>query len=178
MGVGYLIVTKNDLIADDAYLDILNPDLAHIQVSITHTDDALCKRVEPGAPLPEARIKAVEKLASKGFDVQVRLSPFVPEFVDLDVINSIECDKILVEFLRVNAWIEKWLTNIGSGVDLSEYSRYHAGYKHLPLERKKELLGLITGFKEVSVCEDVDTDWEYWRANVNHNPEDCCNLNV
>lgn len=30
--------------------------------------------------------------------------------------------------------------------------------------------------KEVSVCEDVPDHFEWWRDNVNANPDDCCNL--
>lgn len=60
---------------------------------------------------PSRRIKAIEKLWAEGFDVQLRLSPFIPEFVktgvlDLDIINAVKCDKILIEFLRVNAWVK------------------------------------------------------------------------
>lgn len=176
MNVGYLIVTKSSLIADDEYLSVLNPDLAHIQVSITSTDSELSKKVEPGAPLPRERIKAIERLQDAGFDVQVRLSPFIPEFVDLDKINAIKCDKILVEFLRINSWIRKWLTNIDCGIDLSIYSESSGGYNHIPLPGKRKLLSGITGFKEVSVCEDVESHQNWWKAHVNANPDDCCNL--
>ena len=174
--VHYLIVTKSDLVAAPEYLAAMDRRLAHIQVSITSTRDEISRRLEPGAPLPAARIAAVEKLAAEGFDVSVRLSPFVPEFVDLEKINGIACDKILVEFPRVNAWIEKWLANLGA--DLSQHTRFSSGYKHLPLNRKRGLLAGITGYPQVSVCEDVPEDWDFWHDNVNHNPDDCCNLNL
>ena len=167
--VHYLIVTKGAIIKD--YTDVLDPKLAHIQVSITSTSPAISKRIEPGASLPEERIRAVEAL--KGYDISVRLSPYIPEFVDMDVINAIDCDKILVEFLRVNTWIEKWL---GNYVDLRPWTLTHGGYKHLPLSKKRELIAKVTGFKEVSVCEDVPEHWEFWRTHLNANPEDCCNL--
>lgn len=176
MGVGYLIVTKNALVADEEYMKIYDPALCHIQVSITCTSDEMSKKIEPGASLPEERIAAVEKLQKAGFDVQVRLSPYVPKFVGVERINRIECDKILVEFLRVNTWIKRWLTNLNAGVDMDSYCQYSAGYSHLPLETKVLLLDKITGFKEVSVCEDVENHWEYWKKHVNANPEDCCNL--
>lgn len=41
-------------------------------------------------------MKAIEKLQKAGFDVSIRLSPYLPQFVDLSVINGIKCDKILV----------------------------------------------------------------------------------
>lgn len=40
-GIEYLIVTKSDLVAD--YMDVLDQDLAHIQVTVTTTDDELSK---------------------------------------------------------------------------------------------------------------------------------------
>lgn len=178
MGVGYLIVTKNDLVADQEYIAAMDKRLAHIQVSVTSTDAQLSKRVEPGAPSPYERIKAIETLQGEGFDVSVRLSPLVPEWVDLDVINAIRCDKILVEFLRVNSWIRKWLANLDAGVDLSVYCEHNAGYDHLPLAGKRALLAGIKGFAEVTVCEDVEGHQAWWKTHVNANPDDCCNLRI
>lgn len=100
-GVGYLIVTKSAQVAEDRYMKIMDKCLAHIQVSVTTTDAAISRRYER-ANLPEQRIRAIEKLQEHGFDVSVRLSPFIPEFIDFTRLNAIRCDKILVEFLRVN----------------------------------------------------------------------------
>ena len=41
--------------------------------------------------------------------MSVRLSPFIPEFVDFDRLAEIKCDKLLVEFLRVNTWVKSGL---------------------------------------------------------------------
>ena len=41
---------------------------------------------------------------------------------------------------------------------------------------KKELLKNITGFKYISVCEDEDEAYKYFKENFNPNPDDCCNL--
>lgn len=161
-GIGYLIVTKSDLICK--YMDVLDKQLAHIQISITF---APCEK----AVSMERRIRAVEKLHAAGFDVAVRLSPYVPQFVDFDRLNSIKCDKIIVEFLRVNHWIKTWLP-----LDYSEYTVKQSGYEHLPLSKKIEYLSRVTGFDEVSVCEDVTEHFEYWKEAVNYNKADCCNL--
>lgn len=163
-GIGYLIVTKSDLICD--YMSILDKQLAHIQISVTF---APCEK----AVSTERRIKAVETLYAADFDVAVRLSPFVPQFVDFDRLNSIRCNKIIVEFLRVNHWIKKWLP-----LDYSEYTVKQSGYQHLPLSRKIEYLAKVTGFDEVSVCEDMDEHYAYWREAINHNKADCCNLRL
>ena len=169
-GIGYLIVTKSAIIADPEYLDILDKDLAHIQVTVTTTNDELSKTYEK-ASVPSERIKAIEKLYSLGYDVQLRLSPFIKEYIDFDILNNVKCDKILVEFLRVNSWIEKWFN-----LDYSDYTIKQSGYKHLPLEKKLENISLIKNFKEITVCEDETQAYEYWKNNFNPNPNDCCNL--
>ena len=168
--IPYLIVTKSAMVADDEYVQILDKELAHIQITVTTTDDELSKTYEK-ASVPSERIKAIEKLQSAGFDVTLRLSPFIPGYADLDVLNQVKCDKILVEFLRVNTWIKKWFN-----VDYSEYTVKQSGYLHLPLEKKKEYISRITGFKEITVCEDETEAYEYWQNHFNHNPNDCCNL--
>ena len=99
--IPYLIVTKSAIVADDEYIEILDKDLAHIQITVTTTDDELSKTYEKPS-VPSERIKAIEKLHAAGFDVALRLSPYIPEYVDLDILNNVKCDKILVEFLRVN----------------------------------------------------------------------------
>ena len=177
-GIHYLIVTKSALVAEPQYMEAMDPALAHIQVSITSSSDEVSRRLEPGAPLPQERRAAVETLAASGYDVAVRLSPFIPGLISIPWVNSIACDKIQVEFLRVNSWIEKWLEASRLPVDLKPYTLFSAGYKHLPLHRKQALISQIHGYGQVSVCEDVSEHWEYWRDNVNANPDDCCNLKL
>jgi len=169
-GLGYLIVTKSDMVARDEYVSLMDRGLAHVQVTVTSTDDARAATYE-SAPPPSRRIAAIEKLQSLGFDVSLRLSPYIEGFVDFNVLNAVKCDKILVEFLRVNSWIKKWFA-----IDYTPYTVKHGGYMHAPLEWKKAVLKRITGFKEVSVCEDEDEAYAYWRDHVNPNPDDCCNL--
>lgn len=169
--IHYLIVTKSDMVASDKYLEILDKELAHIQISITSTDDKTAFQYEK-APSTSRRIAAIEKLYKLGYDVSLRLSPFIFEFIDFDVLNNINCDKVLVEFLRVNTFIKRWFKEI----DFSKYTLKQSNYLHLPLETKIEQLQSIIGFKELTVCEDVTEHYEYWKNNVNPNKEDCCNL--
>lgn len=168
--IGYLIVTKSHFVAYDEYVKLMRKDLAHIQITVTTTDDELSLTYEK-ASVPSKRIEAIEKLQKLGFDVQLRLSPFIPQFVDIDKINAVKCDKILVEFLRTNTWIKRWFD-----IDYSEYTVKHGGYNHLPLEKKIEYISKIQNFKEITVCEDEDEAYQYWKENFNPNPNDCCNL--
>lgn len=161
-GIHYLIVTKSDLVAE--YMPILDKSLAHVQISTTWLD---CEKAVPTA----RRIKAAETLQKNGFDVAVRLSPFVPEMVDFKALNSIKVDKVVIEFLRVNHWIKQWMN-----IDTKDYTLKSGGYLHLPLDKKIEHISKVTGFAQVTVCEDVPEHYEYWKNNINYNPADCCNL--
>lgn len=168
-GIGYLIVTKSDLVARRDYMRILDPELAHIQISVTSTDDAPNFLQERAVP-PSRRIGAAQALAKAGFDVSLRVSPYIPELVDLGALARCGVDKCLVEFLRLNHWSSTWL-----GVEFPEHTVKSGGYRHLPLKRKMELLAGFD-FAELSVCEDVPEHYEHFRRFVNHNPDDCCNL--
>ena len=170
--IGYLIVTKSHLVANDEYIKIYDKDLAHFQITITTTNDELCSKYEK-ASIPSKRIKAIEKLQDNGFDIAVRLSPFIEEYVDIEKINNIKCDKILIEFLKVNHWVKKWFD-----IDYSNYVVKYGGYEHLSLDKKIELANRITGFKEKTVGEYVKEHYEYFRDNYNTNKEDCCNLRI
>lgn len=168
-GIGYLIVTKSELVADDMYMDAYDKRLAHIQVTVTTLDDALSLRYEK-ASVPSKRIEAIKKLQEAGFDVAIRLSPLIEEFMDFEKLNQLSINKAIVEFLRVNSWIEKWFK-----IDYSKYTVSQSGYKHLPLEEKLRIIGKVE-IPTISVCEDVTEHYEFWRDNFNPNPKDCCNL--
>lgn len=169
-GIHYLIVTKSNMIASDEYMKILDKNLAHIQITVTSTDDKTALTYEQATPSSE-RIKAIEKLNSNGFDVAIRVSPFIPEYIDFNILNNIKCKKVVVEFLRVNGFIKRTFD-----LDYSQYIHKEGGYYHLPLKIKKELISKINGFEQISVCEDCDEAYNFWKANVNYNPSDCCNL--
>lgn len=166
--IPYLIVTKSALVAD--YMDVLDKDLAHIQITVTTLDDDLCATYEKASP-PSERVAAILKLQDAGYDVQLRLSPFVPGYMDLERLATLGIRKICVEFLRVNPWVEKWFD-----VDTSIYTVKQGGYRHMPLELKKHYIEQIRGFEEMTVCEDETEAYEFWREHINHNPNDCCNL--
>lgn len=168
-GIGYLIVTKSVMIAEKQYMDILDRNLAHVQITVTTLDDNLAFTYER-ASKPTERIKAIYKLQEGGYDVALRLSPLIEEFLDFDKLNRLDVQKTVVEFLRINTWIMRWL----QGVDFSRYTFKQGGYQHLPLEEKLYLLKKIE--LPLTVCEDVTEHYEYWKRYRNPNPDDCCNL--
>lgn len=168
-GVGYLIVTKSHLVANEEYMKLFRKDLAHIQVTVTTLDDDLSLTYEK-ASVPSKRIEAIKKLQDAGFDVAIRLSPIIEEYMDFDKLNSLGIKKAIVEFLRVNTWIKKWFD-----IDYSKYVLKQSGYRFLRLNDKKRIIEKIK-IPEISVCEDYSPHYKYWEVNVNHNRQDCCNL--
>lgn len=171
--VHYLIVTKSTYPIRKEYLKLMDKKLAHIQISIA-TDDNDVLRATDNAPTYEKRVRTAETLQKEGFDVSLRLAPFLFETTNIDKINKIKVDKCLVEFLRINGKITKAL---GGLINPEHYTVSEGGYNHLPLQTKLDLLSKLH-FKEMSVCDDVDEHYNYFLKNYNHNPKDCCNLTL
>lgn len=168
--ISYLIVTKSDLVADDKYIEIYDKKLAHFQITITSTNDNIDYEK---APAQSERIKAIEKLQGLGYDISLRLSPYFENNIDLNILNSIKCNKVLIEFLKVNHWIKK-----NFAINYDNYSLKFGGFEHLPLSKKIQLVNNITGFNQVSVGEYVYDHYLYFRDHVNYNKNDCCNLSL
>ena len=171
--IGYLIVTKSHLVANDEYMKIYDKNLAHFQITTTCLDDELYKKLDyEKASLPSKRIEAIKKLQDNGFDVAIRLSPLIEEYIDFDKLNNLGIIKAEVEFLRANHWIKKWFD-----IDYSKFVIKQSGYEHLPLQEKQRIISKIK-IPQISVCEDEDNAYEYWKNHFNPNKEDCCNLRM
>ena len=167
--IGYLIVTKSHHVADDEYLAIYRKDLCHVQITVTTLDDELCKTYEHASP-PSERIKAILKLQEKGFDIAIRLSPLMEEYMDFDKLNALGIEKCVIEFLRVNSWIRQWFD-----IDYSAYKLKQGSYRFLRLGDKKRLVEKVK-IPSKTICEDYSPHFQYWRVNVNPDRNDCCNL--
>lgn len=136
--VGYLIVTKSALPSSPEYLAILDKDLAHIQITVTCLDDERTAQYEKASP-PSQRIRAIQTLQAAGYDAAIRLSPIIEEYMDFDVLNSLEIEKCVIEFLRVNAWIKKWF----QGVDFSKYTVRQGGYPAIKTDGGDQYAGCL-----------------------------------
>jgi DNA repair photolyase len=78
----YIIFTRSDLVAEDEYLNLLRKDLVSVQFSMSGGNEALTRKIEPGAPSIERRLKALSKLSENGYWTTVRLNPFFPIYPD------------------------------------------------------------------------------------------------
>lgn len=172
-GINYLIVTKSNLIIRDDYIDVMDKKLAHIQISVPSTDDKVLSETD-NAPSFEKRKETIERLYDEGFDVSLRLSPFLFDTCDYDLINSINVDKCLVEFLRIKPSMFDLMKDY---INPEDYSIKEGGYRHLSLETKLSKLAPLD-FKELTVCDDVQEHYDYFKENFNYNADDCCNLSL
>lgn len=93
----YIIFTRSDIIASDEYLNVFEPELCSIQMSISSTNDEMNKLMEPGTPSAKRRLKALGEVARAGIWTTARLNPFFPIYPDgyfsdpnFDRSNSVE----------------------------------------------------------------------------------------
>ena len=86
------ITTKSDRILRD--LDLLAPmaarGLASVVMSITSLDPQIAMTLEPRAPHPERRLRAVRVLANAGIPVHVSIAPVIPAITDHEIEHLLE----------------------------------------------------------------------------------------
>ena len=70
------IVTKSDLILRD--LNVIKGREVVVLFTITTLNEKIAKKIEPFAPLPKRRIKAIKVLVNEGIPVVVRYDPIIP----------------------------------------------------------------------------------------------------
>jgi DNA repair photolyase len=70
------IITKSNLVTRDDDLLIKVP--ATVALTITTHDNGLAKLIEPFAPSPSKRLRAVQDLTKAGIPVSVRIDPIIP----------------------------------------------------------------------------------------------------
>ena len=74
----HVIFTRSDLVAHDEYIPLLDSKLCSVQFSLSSTNDDLNRKIEPGAPSAERRLKAAQKLMKNGLWTTVRINPLFP----------------------------------------------------------------------------------------------------
>lgn len=83
-GLSVTVITKSALITRD--IDVLRELSSRsgftIHLSLITLDRELARRIEPRAPTPEARIRALERLANAGIDVGINVMPVLPGITD------------------------------------------------------------------------------------------------
>jgi len=84
LGLHVVIITKSPLVTRD--VDVLARVARHssvqVHVSLITVDRELARRLEPRAPTPEARLRAVSRLHAAGVPVRVNAMPVLPGITD------------------------------------------------------------------------------------------------
>ena len=82
-----VITTKSDRVVRD--IDLLAPmaerNLVSVAISITSLDPRVALTIEPRAPHPERRLKAVTQLTAAGIPTYVNMAPVIPALTDHEV---------------------------------------------------------------------------------------------
>lgn len=86
-GFGFAITTKSNLVTRDIPLlrEIAKRNAISVNVTITTLDAGLARLLEPRAPRPELRLKAVRAIADAGIPVGVFPNPIMPLITDQEV---------------------------------------------------------------------------------------------
>lgn len=196
----YLIVTKSALVGEEEYLNILNKELAYVQLTITTLNENLARIIEPNASSILSRLDCLDKLINRGIYTGVRISPIIPCYCDgyytnykldrnkfdyfsFELVHNI-CQRkpntIICEFLRISPMIKKILieNNMKQIVDLFNNNiKGKDGSLHFSKEEKeyyfKQIIKICKKYNvEHSICDDLH--YEYFRKYWS-NKNDCCN---
>jgi DNA repair photolyase len=83
-GLSVCIITKSALITRDVDLlaALSNRSKLTIHLSLITLDRELARRIEPRAPTPEARVRALQRLSAAGIDVGINVMPVLPGITD------------------------------------------------------------------------------------------------
>jgi len=71
-----LLLTKSDIFERD--IDLLSELRCAVGITVTTVDERQAKLLEPNAPSPKARIRALKKAKKAGIPVYARIDPIIP----------------------------------------------------------------------------------------------------
>ncbi|RKX45555.1 MAG: radical SAM protein, partial [Thermotogae bacterium] len=103
-----LILTKSNLFEQD--LDLLKDLKCAIGITVTTIDEEKARLLEPNAPSPQERIKALKKAKKEGIPVYARIDPIIPfytwkEFDEtLDELSFVSHITVSTLKLRADSW--------------------------------------------------------------------------
>ncbi|MHA1595127.1 MAG: radical SAM protein [Candidatus Baldrarchaeia archaeon] len=143
LNIPVIISTKSPLPASEPWLSTIKR-LAEEKLTITQftvilLDDKKSRIIEPGAPPPSERLKAMEKLADEDIPVIARLQPIIP-FVNSD-------EEFLEEYVTT-------MKSIGTRQIIAECYRF-LGWKELSLFKQ------LISEEKFKILKDRQT-WEYY----------------
>lgn len=79
-GFKVMIITKSSIVARD--VDLISKGNCAVSFTITTLDESLASIIEPKAPRPKERIKALKALSEAGVPCALRIDPIIPGLND------------------------------------------------------------------------------------------------
>ena len=166
MGQGFpvLVATKSDLVVRDA--DVLSSGRAVVSMTITTLDRDIARRIEPGAPSPSRRLRALEELAEAGVPITVRVDPIIPGVNDepggleelIDAVADVGARQITSSTLKPVRGTFELIRRADEELYASlrrAYSggEWRGGYLYLPA---KQRLSLMRTVREIALRRELD----------------------
>jgi DNA repair photolyase len=117
-GFSVNIQTKSDLVIRDKDVLGLSENVA-VGITITTLDNALCRKLEPGAPAPYRRLEALRLLADAGIYTYVFFGPVIPTLKKEEVPDFVNAmitagaQEIIVDKLHIKPGV---MTNINAAL--------------------------------------------------------------
>ncbi len=165
--VRLMIVTKSDIVTRD--IDLIADMSAAVSVSLTTLDRKIASKLEPNAPDPTMRIKALKTLHDEGIPVVLRLDPIIPG------INEGEIEKIIEECSFVSHVVSSTLKLrfdslkriVRTFPELGYYSKlYKRGKRiqnslYLPSNLREKML-----YRVKEICESYGIGYAFCREGI------------
>lgn len=143
------IITKSSLVVRD--IDLLRKIPSMVSITITTDKDDTAEIIEPHAPPPSDRLKAVERLVQKGLPTAVRIDPIIPFVNDnleklVETLSSLGVKHVTSSTYKVkpNNWkrFSAAMPEIAAKLRPLYFQRGErmAGYLYLPRDLRSRLM--------------------------------------
>ena len=149
------VTTKSTLILLD--LDLFQKYNVAVSMTITTLDDNLARKIEPFAPVPTERLKALEEIFKAGVPFSVRIDPIIPYLNDdkeelkelVREVVSIGAKHIVTSTYKARPDNFKRMVEKFPELEHKWRKLYYPkgrvrGYAYLPMDLRKRLLSIIT----------------------------------
>ncbi len=169
-----LIVTKSDIVARD--IDLLSEMRCAVSVTVTCISDSIASKIEPNAPKPKKRIKALKEIKDAGIPVILRLDPVIPFLTEKDVLKVLEAcnfvDHVVTSTLKLRkdilARFARVFPEIAERYRSIYTERVGRSYYYMPKELRLKLLSSI-----VKRCEELGISYAFCREGFEFKAESC-----
>ncbi len=171
-----LVITKSDAVVRDA--DILKNMRATISVTVTTLDESIAEKIEPLAPEPGKRIRALKELKKSDIPVILRLDPVMPGINDESVEDVLEkakfVDHVVSSTLKLRGDSYSRITKA--------FPELRERYREMYFRRGEKVGGswylnrvLRTGLlsRVAEVCEDLGVSYAFCREGIPFRAKSC-----